>query len=240
MLMGLSRVAFLLATATSFVNPISISNLAASKTTSDGIPATGSFTFKTDRTVVDQDGVVLDTAWLLAGYTPGNYSVRVTVNSGNTPTGTVGSWVAMSSDLTWSLTDASGASGLKTATLGIEIKDNASGIILGTATYTLTADSQTNASTTFNPVVGSYSRTAAGSVSYSVTASASSFWTWSSSGNTPTCNVPSGGGSAVTITFSLSAGVNDKNTVITLHQGTNTWTLNLTAQGDGGGATMTL
>jgi hypothetical protein len=224
--------AFLLAAAggvAAIVNPISISNESASKVTTDGSTATASFTFRTDRKVVDQDGSSLDTSWISSGYNLGDYSIRVTVNSGTTPTGTIGSWLALSSNRTWSLSQSSGASGTKTCSLKVEIKENASGTILDTATYTLTADSQAaTPTTTYSPAAGTYSATDYDYVEIGVSASASVPWTYSYTGSAPGASLLSGA-SGVAISFSLSAGTTDKSSTITLQSGGNTWTLNLTA-----------
>jgi hypothetical protein len=243
MLPGIGLAALLLTPGTVAppANPISLTNENASKTKTDGTAATASFTFNTDRTVKDQDGVNLDAAWISAGYTVGDYSIRVTVNSGTTPAGTIGSWLALSSARTWSLTDAAGAAGTKTCSLKVEIRETASGTILDTATYTLTADSQASGGgTVFTPVPGTYSDTGVGTAELTVTASASVVWTWTYTGNNPGSTIASGG-SGTSITFSIAAPSISKSSSITLHSGANTWTLNLTANVDeGGGAVMTL
>lgn len=235
MMPGISGIALLLAATagSSVVNPVNISNETATKTKTDGTAATASFTFNTDRTVKDQDGANLDAQWITSGYTVGNYSIRVTVNSGTTPVGTLNTWLALSSARTWSLTDAAGAAGTKTCSLKVEIKENATGTILDTATYTLTADSSTGGATTYNPVAGTYNPADYDSVSFSVTASSSSVWTWSSSGAAPSSNIASGG-SGTTITFTLTATLLDKACTITLQSGGKTWTINMDAWGSGG------
>lgn len=244
MLPGLSRVAFLLASASAVggggaTYTVGINNETISKVNTDGTAATASFTFRTDRTVRDQDNAVLDSAWVSSGATVGNYSIRVTVTSGSTPTGTVGSWLALSSNRTWSLTDAAGAAGTKSSTLKVEIKDNASGVILDTATYTMTADSQAaGATTTYSPVAGTYTSSDVASTIYTVTASASVVWTWSATSSTGLTSSVASGGSATSIQFTLTAtGSVDHATTITLTSGGKTWTLNLTAYADVSGTT---
>jgi hypothetical protein len=127
-------------------NPVTINNETASKTDVDGNAATASFTFKTDRSVVDQDGAVLDAKWLDAGNSVSSYQIRATKISGATPVGTLDTWLSLSSNRTWSLTDAAGATGTKTCKLTIEIRDAAApNTLRDSATYTLVADSQSTA-----------------------------------------------------------------------------------------------
>lgn len=125
------------------VNPVNINNETASKVKTDGTAATASFTFRTDRTVKDQDNANLDASWLDSGYSAADYQIRVTKVSGTTPVGTLNSWLALSSNRTWSLTDDAGAAGSKSCVLTVEIRDAAApNTIRDTATYTLEADSQ--------------------------------------------------------------------------------------------------
>lgn len=126
------------------VNPVGINNETISKTNTDGTAATASFTFKTDRTVTDQDGGSVDPKWLDDGYSASDYQIRVTKVSGTTPSGaSLGTWLGLSSNRTWSLTDSAGAAGSKSCTLTVEIRDAAApNTIRDTATYTLEADSQ--------------------------------------------------------------------------------------------------
>lgn len=80
-------------------------------------------------------------------YTPttagiGNsYWVRATVTSGVTPTtGTVGSWLALSSNQTWTVTQP-GEDGITASVLSISIASDSGGSnILATASYTLLAE----------------------------------------------------------------------------------------------------
>jgi len=67
---------------------------------------------------------------------PGAYEVRATLSLGDTPTGTLGSWVALSSTRTWSLTQT--GPGVKSCELFIEIRLGL--VILDSATITLSAE----------------------------------------------------------------------------------------------------
>ena len=66
------------------------------------------------------------------------YEVRATEVSGTVSTGTVGSWLALSSTRTW--TRARVVAGSDSVVLTIEIRLAASGAVLDSATVTLTAE----------------------------------------------------------------------------------------------------
>ena len=72
--------------------------------------------------------------------TVGNYEVRATLVSGNTPTGSAlaPSWLLLSSDRTWELVASPG--NVLVCTLTIEIRDTATSTVRATATVNLTAD----------------------------------------------------------------------------------------------------
>lgn len=124
------------------VNPVNINNETISDVTSDGTTATASFTFRTDRSVKDHDGVNVDATWLQSGYSAADYQIRVTKTSGTNPTGdSLGTWLSLSSNRTWSL--ARSTDGSSSATLTVEIRDAAApNTVRDSATYTLTAEKQ--------------------------------------------------------------------------------------------------
>ena len=67
-----------------------------------------------------------------------NYEARVTVNSGSTPTGTVGSWVALSSTRDWTISETtSGINNLSNFT--VQIRRTGTTTVLSSATIDLTA-----------------------------------------------------------------------------------------------------
>lgn len=86
-------------------------------------------------------------------------------------------------------------------------------------------------SPTFTPAPGAY----AADYEFTVTASQSVVWNWTKTGFLPTSTVPNGG-SGTSITFSLTPGSFEKETTITLTQGTRTWTITLSAAATGPGA----
>jgi hypothetical protein len=100
---------------------------------------------------LDPDGYVYTSAGSTLSYvqqeqwdnmpaTTGNYEVRATLSSGTAPSGTLGSWTAVSSRQAWTLVTTSGF--VKTCVLTIEVRDTATSTVKATATVTLTADSR--------------------------------------------------------------------------------------------------
>jgi hypothetical protein len=238
---GLGIAAGLLASSSSAVvsvNPVNISNKSITKVKTDGTSASASFTFKTDRTVINQDGGTVDSSWLDTGNSPSDYQIRVTKASGDTPGGSsLGTWLSLSSNRTWSLFDGAGVAGTKTCKLTIEIRDAASpNTIRDTATYTLTADSQTSGGTgtaTFTPAPGTYSVTDnidVGEAYFSVAASSSVAWIWSATSTAGLTPSLTSGASGTGINFDLTGGLHaDRSTTITLTVGANSWTIHMTA-----------
>ena len=67
-----------------------------------------------------------------------NYEVRATVNSGSLTSGTTGSWLALSSTRTWTLTQTTVAS--SACELLIEIRNTSTTIVMDSSTVTLQAE----------------------------------------------------------------------------------------------------
>lgn len=67
-----------------------------------------------------------------------NYEVRATLNSGDNPTGTEGSWLALTSTRDWYLVQSS--AGATMCNLTIEIRDAATQTVRDTATVYLEAE----------------------------------------------------------------------------------------------------
>jgi hypothetical protein len=76
--------------------------------------------------------------WLSDPALVGNYEVRATLNSGDTPTGTLGTWLSLSTTRSWVLTASPG--NLLNANLTIEIRDTATSTVRATATVTMQSD----------------------------------------------------------------------------------------------------
>lgn len=98
---------------------------------------TGSYTLDSDGNVYKHGPALLET-WLVSG-AAGDYEVMATLQSGSSPTaGTMGSWLALSSDRTWSLTVGAGTE--DHTTFLVEIRRASDGMILDSATITINVD----------------------------------------------------------------------------------------------------
>lgn len=76
--------------------------------------------------------------WITPTTTAGDYEVYATV-SGDTPTGTLNSWVALSGNPSWSL-DAYGSGTLYTCTLTFQVRKTGTATVLDTWYVSLTAE----------------------------------------------------------------------------------------------------
>jgi hypothetical protein len=95
---------------------------------------TGSYKLAADGKVYNHTGAVLET-WLISGVNS-DYEARATHQSGSAlTTGTMDTWLALSSDRTWTLDAASPTS--KTSVFLIEIRDVATSTVQDSASITL-------------------------------------------------------------------------------------------------------
>lgn len=116
---------------------ISITNDTVSRTATP--TATATYTIASDGLVKRHGGVTLET-WNTVPAASGNYEVRAAQTSGPAlSAGTLNTWLACSSDNSWSLMDDTNFG--KTAVLTVEIRLASSGVVQDTATITLTAES---------------------------------------------------------------------------------------------------
>jgi hypothetical protein len=101
-----------------------------------------SITFESDGDIISnsQLGANLDEGdWVNPkSAAPGSYEIRATLVSGDTPVGTLGSWLALTSNRTWSLTKLSGVAGSRQSELTVEIRLGTT--VLDTTTVTLSAE----------------------------------------------------------------------------------------------------
>jgi hypothetical protein len=132
----MSGILSLLSAESGRVNPVSITDHSVFKHAIDPNDAFASYIIYNNRTIKNQNGVLLDT-WLDAAYNPSDFEVMATVLSGVTPIGTVGSWFALTSGGGWSLSQT--APGEKDCTLLIQIGYVGIHSALDTATITITA-----------------------------------------------------------------------------------------------------
>lgn len=105
-----------------------------------GAPATASITFESDGDIITVGSFTVDAGdWISPkSAAPGSYEIRATLNSGDTPTGTLGSWLALSSNRTWTLTKPGTLLGIRECELTIEI--GFGGTVLDSTIVTLTAE----------------------------------------------------------------------------------------------------
>lgn len=81
--------------------------------------------------------VAIANEWLLLG-SGSDYESRATLNSGDTPTGTLATWQALSTTRTWELSTSSGS---LACNLTIEIRDVATSTVLASADIDLSVES---------------------------------------------------------------------------------------------------
>lgn len=80
--------------------------------------------------------------WLISGYTSSDYEARATLLSGDAlSSGTLNSWLALSSSREWQQQAPGGGSGITyTSNLLIEIRNTTTGVVVDTAVVTLTSE----------------------------------------------------------------------------------------------------
>lgn len=114
---------------------IYLENENASRSTVAPTTAFAALRFLTAGTV---EGVGISTTtrftWLLSGASS-DYAVRATLDSGDTPAGTLGTWTTISSTREWSLTQIT--NGFKSCSLTIEVRRVSDSVVLGSCTFTL-------------------------------------------------------------------------------------------------------
>ncbi len=80
------------------------------------------------------------TQWVTPSSQGGNYEVYATVSSGSITTGTIGSWVATSSNPTWTVVRGGSTPGINTGVLSMQVRRAGSATVLDTWTVTLQAE----------------------------------------------------------------------------------------------------
>lgn len=117
---------------------VSLIDTPDSATTLNGSTATARITYKTTGTVTKKTATFLHT-WLLSGLAS-QVDIKVDLVSGNTPSGTLATWLPITSDRAWSLSSTSG-SGIKSCTATVRLRDATTLVELAApATMTLYAE----------------------------------------------------------------------------------------------------
>ncbi len=75
------------------------------------------------------------TDWVIPNDSSSPFEVRATLNSGDTPSGTLGSWLALTTDRAWALT-----AGIEVLTCNLTIEVRLGSTVLDSGTYVLTAE----------------------------------------------------------------------------------------------------
>lgn len=95
---------------------------AASDTVTSPASANASVVFKSDGTVEDQDGASLGDWLTPSAAAHGGFEIRATANPDTPDAGTMNSWLALSSDRTWS--EGQSGIGVSSKTFQVEIRDS--------------------------------------------------------------------------------------------------------------------
>lgn len=123
--------------------PVSINDATVSHTVNNSGTAQAGYVIDSDGQVYRNVGgtlTAIDT-WLDSGLNS-DFEVRATLASGDTPTGTLNTWQACSSDRSWSVSATGGGGAVKSCVLTIELRDAASpNTVRDSASITLTATS---------------------------------------------------------------------------------------------------
>lgn len=77
--------------------------------------------------------------WITPQANMGDYEIRATLSSGDTPVGTIGSWVSLGATKEWTLTEDT-LDDTDTCVLLIEIRWTGNNVVQDSASYTLTAN----------------------------------------------------------------------------------------------------
>lgn len=111
----------------------------ATNNTPNNALASISFESDGDIVTVGDSGTVDEGDWINPkASAPGSYEIRATLVSGDTPAGTLGSWLALSTTRTWTNNKLGAAPGVRECQLTIEIRLGAT--VLDTTTVDLYAE----------------------------------------------------------------------------------------------------
>lgn len=89
---------------------------------------------------IDSSGYINYEQWCTPATDGGNFEVKATISSGTVSSGTTGSWLATSTNPTW--TKQRATPGTSTVTLSMEVRAAGGSTVLDTWTVTLTATMQ--------------------------------------------------------------------------------------------------
>jgi hypothetical protein len=104
----------------------------------NGASQTATYTIKSDGTITTSDGG--SATWNSSTTVGSSYEVKATLTSGSLTTGTTGSWLALSSNRSWSKTDTTAGNGGVAAAFTLQIRAAGTTTVLDSATITLEAE----------------------------------------------------------------------------------------------------
>ena len=107
-----------------------------------GSSQTATYSINSDGSITSSGGSPAD--WNAETDVGASYEVKATVTSGSLTTGTTGSWLALSSNRSWSLTDSTQNNVDETATMTLQIRLVGETSNLDSATITFTANALTS------------------------------------------------------------------------------------------------
>lgn len=117
-------------------SPVTITDKTCFKGVTDPADATATYTLDTDRLAKKNSSITLE-QWLDSSYSPGDFEVRATLNSGDTPSGNLGTWNNLGTARSWALAETT--VGTLSCSLLIEIGYSGQNVALDSATITITA-----------------------------------------------------------------------------------------------------
>ena len=119
---------------------ITLSNASPSKSGTGS--QTAAYSVNSDGTVKLNGSATVFENWISDATKAGNYQVRATFVSGNTlSSGTLGTWMTLTSNRFWNLTNAASNDTTLSTVLTVEIRDTATSTVRATATITISATS---------------------------------------------------------------------------------------------------
>lgn len=118
---------------------VSLSNLNLNTLTITPTDATCSYSLNSTGSQTDSDGG--NRNWITPTSNAGNYSARMTLNSGSAYTsGTVGAWLNLGTTRTWSLTESRNGVFSSSNSGTIEIRRDSDSVVVASATITMLAE----------------------------------------------------------------------------------------------------
>jgi hypothetical protein len=104
------------------------------------VTASGIASSETATYSINSNGTYTGGSWNSSTTAGSGYEVKATLTSGSLTTGTTDSWLALSSNRSWSVTDSTQNNAPKSASFTLQIRATGTTTVLDSATITLTAN----------------------------------------------------------------------------------------------------